>query len=274
MSFLVLPFPIIDPVAIAIGPLAIRWYSLAYIGGIFLGWLYMVRLRNNSALWHGPAPLKRQEVDDLLVWAAFGIILGGRLGYVLFYNFSYYLSRPLEIFAVWQGGMAFHGGFLGTIVAIYLFSRSRSIALLSLADLVAAATPIGLFFGRLANFINAELFGRVSDVSWAMVFPGGGPEPRHPSQLYQAGLEGVVLFGVLAVAVWKFKSLTRPGEVAGLFFLFYGVFRIISEFFRMPDPQIGFLAGGLTMGMLLSLPMIPIGMALIWYGRRPTAKSA
>ncbi|MHA1523187.1 MAG: prolipoprotein diacylglyceryl transferase [Alphaproteobacteria bacterium] len=274
MYFLVLPFPIIDPVAIPLGPLAIRWYSLAYIGGIFLGWFYMVRLRNALILWRTDPPLTRQAVDDLLVWVALGIILGGRFGYVLFYNFSYYLERPLEIFAVWQGGMAFHGGFLGTILAVYLFSRFRGFSLLSLADLAAAATPIGLFFGRIANFINAELFGRVSDVPWAMIFPGGGPQPRHPSQLYQAGLEGMVLFALLAVAVWKFKSLTRPGEVTGLFFLLYGIFRIGVEFFRMPDPQIGFLAGGLTMGMALSIPMIPIGFALIWRAKQAPAKTA
>ncbi|MFV2092296.1 MAG: prolipoprotein diacylglyceryl transferase [Hyphomicrobiales bacterium] len=274
MSFLVIPFPIIDPVAIALGPLAIRWYSLAYIGGIVLGWIYMVRMRNTARLWAGETPLKRIDVDDLLVWAAFGIIIGGRLGYVLFYNFSYYISRPLEVFYVWQGGMSFHGGFLGTIVAVYLFSRSRGIALLTLADLVAAATPIGLFFGRLANFINGELFGRITDVYWAMVFPGGGPEPRHPSQLYQATLEGVVLFVLLAVGVWKFKSLSRPGEITGWFFLLYGIFRIISEFFRMPDSQIGFLAGGTTMGMLLSSPMIPIGIWLIWYAGRKNPKPA
>lgn len=273
----VLPFPTIDPVLIEFGPLAIRWYSLAYIGGIFLGWLYLRKLLGQEHLWAEKAPprapIDRQGLDDLLVWAAFGIILGGRIGYVLFYDFARFLDDPTSIFAVWQGGMSFHGGFAGTILAIFVFAKKNKMSPLAIGDLVAVAAPIGLFFGRLANFINAELYGRVSDVPWAMVFPGGGPEPRHPSQLYEAALEGLVLFVLLRIATHKYFALQRPGFVIGLFFCLYGLFRFAIEFVRLPDAHIGFLTGGLTMGMALSLPMIPIGLAIIAFSRRPSPAS-
>ena len=265
-----LPFPAIDPVAIAIGPLAIRWYSLAYIGGIFIGWIYLKRMIARANLWPGEAPLSRNDAEDVLVWAALGIIFGGRIGYVLFYDPARILADPLSALKVWEGGMSFHGGFLGVIIALAIFARRRGVSPLSLGDLAAAAAPIGLFFGRLANFINGELYGRVSDVPWAMVFPGGGPLPRHPSQLYEAALEGLVLFVILRLATHVFGALGRPGTVTGLFFVFYGLFRFTVEFFRMPDVHIGFLAGGLTMGMVLSLPMIPIGLGFIAYARRKT----
>jgi len=269
-----LPFPIIDPVAIAIGPLAIRWYSLAYIAGIFLGWMYLKRMIARADLWPGEAPMSRDDGEDVLVWAALGVILGGRMGYVLFYNPAKIFSDPLSIFKVWEGGMSFHGGFIGVIVGLLLFARRRGIEPLTLGDLAAAAAPIGLFFGRLANFINAELYGRVTDVPWAMVFPGAGPEPRHPSQLYEAALEGLVLFFILRLATHRFNALARPGMAIGIFFAGYGLFRFIVEFYRMPDPHIGFLAGGLTMGMILSLPMIPIGLGFIAYARRRAEKGA
>ncbi|MGQ0444306.1 MAG: prolipoprotein diacylglyceryl transferase [Beijerinckiaceae bacterium] len=257
-----LPYPSIDPVLIAIGPLPIRWYALAYIAGLLLGWAYARALAKHKAFWGGAAPLDPLDIDDLLLFAALGVILGGRLGYVFFYNAEYYLAHPAEIFAVWKGGMSFHGGLAGTALAIYVLAKRKKIPVLSLADVCAAAVPIGLFLGRLANFIKPELWGRPSSVPWAMVFPGAGPSPRHPSQLYEAGLEGIVLFLVLYIAV-QLGALRRPGLVAGLFAAGYGIARITCEFFREPDPQLGFLFAGATMGMLLSLPLIAIGIGFI-----------
>jgi phosphatidylglycerol:prolipoprotein diacylglycerol transferase len=253
-----LPFPAFDPVLIELGPLVIRWYALAYIAGILLGWHLARRL---VAL--APVAASRQQVDDFVTWATLGIILGGRLGYVLFYRAGYYLAHPAEILAVWQGGMSFHGGALGVIIATILYCRQQKMDLLRFGDRVAAVVPIGLFFGRLANFINGELWGRVSDVPWAMVFPTGGPEPRHPSQLYQAGLEGLLLFVVLQILVHRPAIRARQGFVAGAFLCGYGMARIIGEFFRQPDANLGFLFAGATMGQLLSLPMVLIGLWLM-----------
>jgi phosphatidylglycerol:prolipoprotein diacylglycerol transferase len=257
-----LAFPHIDPVLINIGPLPIRWYALAYIAGLLLGWTYARRLVQIKEFWgsaKAPAPV---DVDDLLVYAAMGVIFGGRLGYVIFYNPAYYLAHPLEIFALWNGGMSFHGGLAGTILAIYILARRKGIPVLSLTDVCAAAVSVGIFLGRIANFIKPELWGRPSDVPWAMVFPGAGPLPRHPSQLYEAGLEGLVLFFALRLAI-QFGALARPGLLAGLFALGYALARIACEFFREPDPQLGFLIGGATMGMLLSLPLVAAGIILI-----------
>ncbi len=264
----VLPFPAIDPVLVEIGPFAIRWYALAYVAGILIGWHYMKRLVRDDALWGGIARPKPVDIDDFVLWATLGIVVGGRAGYVLFYNLDYFLQNPGEIPVLWRGGMSFHGGLLGTILAMVLFARARGLRLFTLFDLAGAAAPIGLFFGRIANFINGELWGRPADVPWAMIFPHAGPEPRHPSQLYEAGLEGIVLFLVLRLLTYRRKELQRPGFVAGTFALGYGLARIVSEFFRMPDVQIGFLAGGLTMGMLLSLPMVIAGAALMIYSAR------
>ncbi len=265
MTLLAIPFPDIDPVAIALGPIAIKWYGLAYIAGLALGWAYIRSLLARPQLWPGSrAPFAVAAVDDLFVWVTLGVVIGGRLGHVLFYDPLHYMAHPLQAFAIWQGGMSFHGGFLGVVVAMLLFAWRRRLSTWTLFDVVAAATPIGLFFGRIANFINGELWGRPADVAWAMVFPGAGPEPRHPSQLYEACLEGVALFLVLLVATWVFRSLRRPGLTAGLFAVGYGVARIIGEQFRMPDAQIGFLPGGLTMGMALSIPMIVVGAWAIW----------
>lgn len=264
-----LPFPNIDPVLISIGPLAIRWYALAYIVGILLGWLYARTLIRNDALWRGRAPLTVANFDDFIIWVTFGIILGGRLGYVLFYNPAHFAANPLEIVQVWGGGMSFHGGFAGCVIAVLLFARSAKIPVLLLGDLTCAVAPIGLFLGRIANFINGELWGRPTDVAWAFVFPGAGPLPRHPSQLYEAALEGLVLFIVLAIAV-RMGALKRPGLTIGLFAIVYALGRSFCEFFREPDPQLGFLWGGLTMGMLLSIPLFLAGIAFVWHAmRRP-----
>jgi phosphatidylglycerol:prolipoprotein diacylglycerol transferase len=282
MEYLVLTFPQIDPVALQIGPIAIRWYGLAYLAGILLGWRYGRRLIANDRLWvrsspnGAPAPMTPIDFDDLLVWATLGIILGGRLGYVLFYKPAEYLADPLAAFKVWEGGMSFHGGLLGTILAMLLFARSRNIPVLSLLDVAAASVPFGLFFGRIANFINAELFGRPATVPWAMVFPDAGPLPRHPSQLYEAALEGVALFVILRILTHAFGSLRYPGLTGGAFVAGYGLARIIVEFFREPDAHLGYLAGGfVTMGMILSLPMVAVGLGAIVYalarGRRTAA---
>ena len=269
--FFVIPYPVIDPVLVAVGPFPIRWYALAYVAGIVLGWYYMKRLCAADRLWGGLPHPTPASVDDLVVYVALGIVLGGRLGYVLFYNFDYYLHNPLEIVAAWKGGMAFHGGLAGTLLGIWLFARRVKVPVLSVVDGVAAVVPIGLFLGRIANFIKPELWGRETDVPWAMVFPGAGDMPRHPSQLYEAGLEGLALFVVLAVAI-RLGALRRPGLSSGLFAVGYALARITCEFFRQPDAQLGFLFGGATMGMLLSLPLLLVGFALLAYAtlrRRP-----
>ncbi|NKB53621.1 MAG: prolipoprotein diacylglyceryl transferase [Rhizobiaceae bacterium] len=257
-----LSFPVIDPVLIQIGPFAVHWYGIAYVVGILLGWMFAKRVVSTPDLWpETGAPIKPVQLDDFLTWAVVGIIAGGRLGYVLFYNLSYYLSNPLEIIAVWDGGMSFHGGAIGSIIAMILFARSRGFSAYSLLDVIAAASCFGIFFVRIANFINSELWGRTSDVAWAMIFPNGGPLPRHPSQLYEAGLEGFALFCVLAILIFRFKKLKTPGYIGGTWVVGYGLSRIIVEFFRQPDAHIGYLAGGwLTMGMILSLPMLAIGI--------------
>ena len=262
MPFLALPFPAFDPVLVTIGPFQIRWYALAYIVGILLGWLYARSLIRAESLWRGPAPLTVIDFDDFILWVTLGIILGGRLGYVLFYNPAQFIEHPIEIVQLWKGGMSFHGGFAGCVLAVVLFARRRGISILSLGDLTCAVAPIGLFLGRLANFINAELWGRPSDVPWAMVFPGAGPLARHPSQLYEATLEGLVLLVVLFLSM-RAGALRRPGLVTGLFAIGYALARVVCEFFREPDAQLGFLWGGLTMGMLLSVPLMLTGLAFV-----------
>jgi phosphatidylglycerol:prolipoprotein diacylglycerol transferase len=274
MPFLALPFPKFDPVAVAIGPFAVRWYALAYIAGIVLGWLYARRILRTEKFWGGPAPISVPQFDDYVLWVTLGIILGGRTGYVLFYNLGYFVQHPLEIFQLWQGGMSFHGGFLGCVVAVLLFGWRNKVPVLSLGDVTCAVGPIGLLLGRLANFINSELWGRVTDVPWAFVFPTGGPLPRHPSQLYEGALEGLLLFVLLTLMIRR-GALLRPGLIIGTFAIVYGLARIFSEFFREPDPQLGFLWGGLTMGMLLSLPMIAAGLGFVlWAVRRPRTSEA
>jgi phosphatidylglycerol:prolipoprotein diacylglycerol transferase len=262
MSLLALPFPAFDPVLVAIGPFAIRWYALAYIFGILLGWLYARAIVRSPRLWGGSPPMTAADIDDFILWVTFGIILGGRIGYVLFYNPEHFIENPVETVQLWKGGMSFHGGFTGCIVAVILFARQRGIPVLSLGDVTCAVAPIGILLGRIANFINAELWGRPTDVAWGMVFPGAGPLPRHPSQLYEAGLEGLVLLVFLA-ALMRAGALRRPGFIIGAFAFGYGIARIVCEFFREPDPQLGFLWGGMTMGMLLSVPLIIAGLIMI-----------
>ena len=263
--FLAIAFPNIDPIAVAIGPFAVRWYALAYIAGLLLGWRYCRWLAARP-----PQRLTALAIDDFLVWAALGVVLGGRLGYVLFYKPGFYLAHPLEIVFLWQGGMSFHGGLLGVFVAMIVFARSRNIPLLALSDVIAAAAPIGLCLGRIANFINGELFGRPSDAPWAMIFPHGGPVPRHPSQLYEAALEGLVLFVVLLILVRR-GLLQRTGALTGAFLIGYAIARSIAELFREPDVHLGFLFAGTTMGQLLSVPMLLAGLALILWAPRTRA---
>ena len=264
-----LPFPNIDPVIVRIGPLAVHWYGVGYIVGILFAWWYARKLVAADRLWAGgKSPIRQQDIDDFLVWAAVGVVLGGRIGYILFYDFARYIQNPADIFAIWQGGMSFHGGFAGTTIAMVLFARSRGYSVLSMFDVIAAGTPVGLGLVRAANFINSELWGRITNVPWAVEFPNGGPFNRHPSQLYEALLEGVVLFAILAILVWGVRKLTTPGFVAGAFVAGYGAARIFVEFFREPDAQLGYLAGNwLTMGMILSLPMVLIGLYLMWRAR-------
>ena len=267
MPVLTIAFPAFDPVLVQIGPFAIRWYALAYIFGILFGWLYARSLLHRDTLWGGPAPMTTLDFDDFVLWVTLGIILGGRIGYVLFYNLPHFAAHPAEIVALWKGGMSFHGGFTGCVLAVILFARRRGIPMLSLGDVTCAVGPIGLFLGRIANFINSELWGRPTDVPWAMIFPNGGLLARHPSQLYEATLEGVVLFAVLAAAMRR-GALQRPGLVIGLFAVGYSIARIVCEFFREPDPQLGFLWGGLTMGMLLSVPLMIAGFGFILFALR------
>jgi phosphatidylglycerol---prolipoprotein diacylglyceryl transferase len=269
MPLFAIPFPAIDPVAVSLGPFAIRWYALAYIVALVLGWRYCLLLSGRP-----PALVRRADVDDFLVWATLGVVLGGRLGYVLFYKPGYYLQQPLEALYLWHGGMSFHGGAIGVTLAIYLYARIRGIPWLAFADIICEAIPIGLFFGRIANFINGELYGRVSDVPWAMVFPGAGPLPRHPSQLYEAACEGVLLSALLLVAE-RGGARRYPGMVSGMFLAGYAVARMSGELFREPDMHLGYLIFGTTMGQLLSLPLLIAGIALIvWARRRPVAAAA
>ncbi|MEN5081318.1 prolipoprotein diacylglyceryl transferase [Bosea sp. TWI1241] len=280
MPVFALPFPVIDPVALSFGPIAIKWYGLAYVAGLLGGWWYCRKLVAAERLWGGRARPGVDQLDDMLLFVALGVVLGGRLGFVLFYDLERYLARPQDIVQVWQGGMSFHGGLVGATLGLWLFARRRGIPAMSVFDLAATVVPIGLFLGRIANFVNAELWGRAApDVPWAMVFPNAGPVPRHPSQLYEAFGEGILLFILLGLVV-RAGGLKRPGLVAGLFGMGYAIARIVCEFFREPDPQLGFLfgtaggtGGGLTMGMLLSLPLFAAGLVLALRTRREPAAS-
>lgn len=278
-------FPEFDPVLINIGPLPIRWYALAYVAGLGLGWWYAARLAKSVAAWApNRPPLTSVQLDDLVMWVALGVIGGGRLGFALFYKPELYtqlFTGPdnLALLRLWDGGMSFHGGLIGVCLAIFFHARAIKAPLLSVGDLVAPAVPIGLFFGRLANFANGELWGRVTDVPWAIRFCNAriidtysfcpaGDVPRHPSQLYEAALEGLMLFGLLWLAVWKWRLLSKPGYVTGIFLAWYGLSRAVLETVREPDAHMPeALQGTVTMGMLLSIPMILIGVWLIWRAR-------
>jgi phosphatidylglycerol:prolipoprotein diacylglycerol transferase len=263
------PFPDFDPVLVHLGPFAIRWYALAYIAGILLGWRYAVALLKTPKLWtHRPPPLSTEQLDDLVLWITLGVIVGGRVGHTLFYTPELIWRDPTEILKVWHGGMSFHGGALGVLLAISVFALRNSLDLMRLGDVVAAAAPIGLFFGRIANFINGELWGRPTTVPWGIIFPGAGPLPRHPSQLYEASLEGLALFALLAWAIWTKRWTDRRGVIMGLFITAYGVIRISLENVREPDAYMPHFPLGLTMGMMLSAPMVIVGGWMVWRGLR------
>ncbi len=258
----------------AIGPIALRWYSLAYIVGILLAWAYVARLLRQPA-----APMTTADADALVTWATIGIILGGRIAYILFYNLDEFTQHPLDALKIWQGGMSFHGGAFGVGIAILLYARSRHLSWLRICDYIACSAPIGLFLGRLANFVNGELWGRATGHDWGMIFPGAGDQPRYPSQLMEAGLEGVLLFAILAYAFWRTRARLNPGQLTGLFLLGYGLFRFTVEFFREPDSQLEWLqhSTGFSMGQFLCLPMVigSLYLMLTAQGRRvpviPTA---
>src|SRR5215510_2770702 len=264
MPLLVIPYPAFDPVLVRLGPLAIHWYALAYIFGILVGWAYARLLIHSEKLWGGKAPMTVADFDDFVLWVTLGIIMGGRIGYVMFYNPAHFIAHPAEIIELWNGGMSFHGGFIGCVLAVLLFGYKRDISVLSLGDITCAVGPIGLFLGRIANFINGELWGRVTDVPWAMIFPNGGALPRHSSQLYEAALEGLLLLVILALLI-RGGALKRPGLIIGCFAVGYSIARSFCEFFREPDEQLGFLWGGATMGQLLSVPLFLAGLAFIVY---------
>ncbi len=253
-----IPYPNISPVFFEFGPLQFRWYGLMYLIGLTAAYFLIRHKVDRKGL-----AITKDQIYDMIVWAALGIFIGGRLGYTLFYNFSYYIQHPAKIIAVWEGGMSFHGGLLGTIVSLIWFSKRQGIPVYTIADLAAAVTPIGLGFGRLGNFINGELYGRATDVDWCMVFPTGGPACRHPSQLYEAGLEGVLLFSVL----WMIgRKATPPGTIFWSFITGYGMCRFVVELFREPDAHIGFIFGSLSMGQILSLPMLVVGIFMLSLG--------
>ena len=272
MPISIIPFPDFDPVLVTIGPFAIRWYALAYIFGILFGWVYARAIIGDERNWGGPAPLNVEDFDDFVLWVTLGIILGGRTGYVLFYNLQHFIEHPLEIFQVWNGGMSFHGGFLGCVIAVIGFATIRKLPVLSLGDITCAVAPIGLLLGRVANFVNGELWGRYADVPWAVIFPRADAIPRHPSQLYEAGLEGLVWLAVLGTMV-RVGALRKPGLILGAFAAGYAIARSFCEFFREPDPQLGFLWGGMTMGMLLNVPLFIAGVLLIAFALRRQAPS-
>lgn len=268
ITSLALTFPNIDPVAVSLFGFDIRWYALAYVIGIMLGWWLIGWLDKQQA-----RPILNKKLhDDMVLWGVLGVVLGGRLGYVIFYNAAYFIEHPMDIFKTWQGGMSFHGGALGVIISFFLFSKWHKLPYLRLMDLICCAVPIGLFFGRLANFANGELFGRVTDAWYGMVFPYGGALPRHPSQLYEAVLEGTILFSVLFLLTRK-GLLRHPSFISGAFLSGYGIARFAIEFVREPDAHLGLLSLGLSMGQWLCIPMIIIGTSLMYWSYRRTPKT-
>ena len=251
----------IDPVAISIGPLNIYWYGIAYMLGMLLGLYYANRIISKQKIGSNLS-IERRDIDEIFLWIVVGIIIGSRIGYVVFYNIDFYIANPVSIFTLWEGGMSFHGGALGVLVAIISYSYLYRKSILELGDVICAVVPIGLFFGRIANFINGELWGKVTDAPWGIVFPRAGEYPRHPSQLYEAGLEGILLFTILATLIAN-KGLKKRGLISGSFLLIYSLSRILIEFFREPDQHIGYIFPNITMGMILSTPLVLIGLILI-----------
>jgi len=275
MYLLAIPFPSIDPVALSLGPVSVKWYGLAYVAGLALGWLYIRGLLARPNLWQQDrAPFDVDMVDDLFIWVTAGVVIGGRLGHVLFYEPAYYFARPLQVFAVWNGGMSFHGGLAGTALALIAFARRNAVPMLCVMDAVAAAAPIGLLFGRLANFVNGEIVGSVTDLPWGMVFPHWGPEPRHPAMLYEAALEGVALFLVLRYATHRLMVLKTPGFTSGLFLIGYGTFRIFCEVFKIVDYRLFTPTVPITKGMAYSVPVMLLGAAFIYFARRKPQPAA
>jgi phosphatidylglycerol---prolipoprotein diacylglyceryl transferase len=264
LAIFVIPYPVIDPVAVNIGPFPIRWYALAYIGGLAGGWLYALLLVRSARLWGDTPRPTADTIGDLVLYTALAIVIGGRLGQVFFYEWSHYSAHPLEIFQLWQGGMSFHGGLIAATLAIGYVAKQSKIPILTVGDMCAVTAPIGIFFGRIANFIRPELWGRPTDVPWAMIFPDVDDQPRHPSQLYEGALEGLLLLLILGICI-RNGAFRRPGLASGIFCVGYGVARIFSEFFREPDPELEQLSDHLTMGMVLSAPLVVIGAALIVY---------
>jgi len=260
-----LTYPNIDPVAIAFGPIAIKWYGLAYMAGLLLGWFYIRRLVSTPRLWAGgKPPLTMERIDDLLLYMTLGVIVGGRLGQVLLYDPEFYFANPAEIFKVWKGGMSFHGAAIACTLLIIVFAIIYKVSARSIGDLVCASTPFGLFFGRIANFINSEHWGRVTDAWVGMVFPNGGDNPRHPSQLYEAALEGLVMFAITRFATHHLLALKRPGLTTGIWMIWYAIARSISEFFREPEPNHILNIGPITAGQVYCVPMLILGIYLVW----------
>lgn len=266
----VLTYPAIDPVAIEIGPLSIKWYGISYLAGLVVGWWYIRRLISTPHLWfNGKSPLTLEQADDLLLWVTLAVIVGGRLGQVLLYDPGYYFANPAEILKTWRGGMSFHGALLASGVMLLLYARRTFLPALSVMDVCCASVPFGLLFGRIANFVNSEHWGRTTDVAWSMVFPNGGDLPRHPSQLYEAALEGLVMFFILRFITHKLLGLKQPGLVTGVWLVWYAIARTICEFFREPEPVHALNLGPFTAGQLYSLPMLLLGLYLIHRARGP-----
>ena len=252
-----------DPVFIDLGIFQIRWYSLAYIAGIALGWLYAIKIIEKLSLKKNYFLVRREEFDELITYLVIGIVLGGRLGYVIFYNFRYYSENIIEVFKLWQGGMSFHGGLIGLIIAVYIYSKKSKTSFFKFADIISCVAPIGIFLGRIANFINGELYGKVSTLPWAIIFPYAGNVARHPSQIYEAILEGFILFILLNYLAFKKNLIIKSGYISGLFLIFYSILRIIAENFREPDVHIGYLFNYISMGTLLSLIIFFVGFVII-----------
>ena len=261
-------FPTVSPILFEFGPIAVRWYSLAYIFGFIFAWRYIQYLTHQKAFLSKKHNINTKDVDDLIFYGIIGLILGARFGYVLFYNLNYYINDPTKVFYVWEGGLSFHGGLLGIIVTVYLFSKSKHFSFLTLTDLICASAPVGIFLGRISNFINAELYGRPTEIFIGIVFPNTEGLHRHPSQIYEALLEGLVVFIILNIMIHKYKKLNQTGFISGMFLVLYSLFRFLIEFTREPDIQVGYILNYMTMGMILSVPMFIFGIIFIYYSKK------